>query len=253
MNHVYIQARIGSKRFPKKILKKILKKSIIELIIERVQRIENIDKIIVVTGPKEKNLELIKKVSQLGIEIFCGSEENVLDRFYKASNKYKSKNIIRITADCPLLDFNLINQGFKIFSEKNVDILSNVRNRTYPHGLDFEIFTNHALKIAWEDSFSQFKNYEKFRDTFIPPTKYMLEKKKFRKIDIENNENFSHIRITLDYKEDFELIKIIYETLYKNNSDFGLNEILSLFQKHPELLKINKKWIESETKLKIEK
>ena len=253
MNHVYIQARIGSKRFPKKILKEVCSKTIIELIIERVQKIKKIDKIIIVTGPKEKNLKLIEEVSKLGIEFFCGSENNILDRFYQASCKFKSKNIVRITADCPLLDFNLINYGLEIFPKKNVDILCNNRVRTFPHGLDFEIFTKHALKIAWENNLSQFENYEKFKSTFIPPTKYMLEKKKFKKFDLKNKENFSNIRITLDYKEDFELIKKIYEELYENNSNFGLNEIINLLEKYPELLIINKKWIENSSKLEIEK
>lgn len=253
MNHVYIQARVGSKRFPKKILKEVYGKTIIELIIERVKKIKNIDKIIVVTGPKENNFELLEKISKLGIEFFCGSEENILDRFYKASCKYKSKNIIRITADCPFLDFNLINHELQVFSKKNVDILCNNRIRTFPHGLDFEIFTNHALKIAWEDNLSQFENYEEFKSVFMPPTKYMLEKKKFKKFDLKNKEDFSNIRITLDYKEDFELIRKIYEELYENNPNFGLKEILDLFKKYPELLKINKKWIENSHNLEIEK
>ena len=81
----------------------------------------------------------------------------------------------------------------------------------------------------------------------------MLEKKKFKKFDLKNKENFSNIRITLDYKEDFELIKKIYEELYENNSNFGLNEIVNLLEKYPELLIINKKWIENSSKLEIEK
>jgi spore coat polysaccharide biosynthesis protein SpsF len=253
MNHIFIQARIGSKRLPGKVLKKICGKSIIELIVERVSKVEHIDKIVIVTGPKEKNELLINEIKKLDVNYFCGSEENVLDRFYKASLEFKSDNIIRVTADCPLIDFNVINKGFSIFKQNNYDILSNNRIRTYPHGLEFEIFQSDALKIARNDNFSLYKNYEEFYDIFIPPTKYMLEKKKFRNFDLLNDINISHIRVTLDYIEDLELITKIYDMLYNKNLYFGLDEIVSLLENNPSLQKINQKYAKFDSSLRIEK
>ena len=107
--NVFIQARIGSTRLPGKVLKKIVNKTILELISERVSRIKNIQNVVITTGDVEKNLEVIKEAQRLHINYFAGSEENVLDRFYRASLQYPSDFIIRITADCPLIDFDLIN------------------------------------------------------------------------------------------------------------------------------------------------
>lgn len=253
MNHIFIQARMDSKRLPGKVLKKICGKSIIELIVERLRKVQDIDSIILVTGPKEKNESLIDEIERLSISYFCGSEENVLDRFYKASIEFKSNNIIRVTADCPLIDFNVINKGLSVFNKNDCDILSVNRKRTYPHGLDFEIFRSNALRKAWIDNFNAYKNYEEFYGVFIPPTKYMLEKKKFRNFDLINNTNLSHIRLTLDYPEDLELITKIYETLYNNQRYFGLDEIILLLQDKPSLLKINQKYIRLNSGLEIEK
>lgn len=253
MNHVFIQARIGSKRLPGKVLKKICDKSVIELVVERARKVSDIDNIIIVTGPKEKNQLLLDESKGLGVDYFCGSEENVLDRFYRASVEFKSDNIVRITADCPLIDFNVINKGLHVFRLNEYDILSNNRIRTYPHGLEFEIFRSDILKNAWTDNLSLYKNYDEFHSTFIPPTKYMLEKKKFKNFDLLNNTNLSDIRVTLDYPEDLELITKIYETLYSKNPSFALDEIVLLLQNNPLLQTINQKYRKHESGLEIEK
>lgn len=253
MNHIFIQARIGSKRLPGKVLKKICGKSVIDLVVERARKVSDIDNIIIVTGLKEKNQLLIDEIKKLEVDYFCGSEENVLDRFYKASVEFKSDNIIRITADCPLIDFNVINKGLRIFGLNEYDVLSNNRIRTYPHGLEFEIFRSGVLKEAWTDNLSLYKSYDEFHDVFIPPTKYMLEKKKFRNFDLLNNTDLSNMRITLDYPEDLELVTRIYETLYDKNPSFALDEILLLLQKNPLLQTINQKYNKHESGLEIEK
>lgn len=251
--NVFIQARIGSTRLPGKVLKKIVNKTILELISERVSRIKNIQNVVITTGDVEKNLEVIKEAQRLHINYFAGSEENVLDRFYRASLQYPSDFIIRITADCPLIDFDLINHAIEVFHESNIDILSISRKKTFPHGFEFEIFRKTALETAWNDMLSQFTSYEKFESVFIPPTKYMLEKKKFKNYDLVNNVDLSHIRITLDYPEDFVLIKKIYESLYFKNKNFGLKEILKLFEKEQDLYAINKNYVDNVSSISIEK
>ena len=147
-NHVFIQAHLASKRLPGKVLKKICGKSIVELIVERAYNIKNIDEIILVTGSVDKNNTLVDEAKKIKISYYCGSEENVLDRFFQASKEFNSDRIIRITADCPLIDFNIINIGMSIFDRNNYDILSNNRRKTYPHGLNFEIFKQSALHNA---------------------------------------------------------------------------------------------------------
>ena len=237
---VFLQARINSKRFPAKVLKKILGKTVIELIVERLRKIKRIDNIVLVTGPQEKNKLLIDEAKKLNLEYYCGSEENILDRMYKASLKINPDIIIRITSDCPLIDFNVINKGLDIFLKSQFDILNNNKVRTFPHGFDFEIFKNETLHMAWQDNRKKFKNKDEFYHTFITPAKYMFEEKKFKNYNLLNDKNLSNIRLTLDYPEDLELITKIFSSLYNKNQDFALEEILDLIKENPSLLDINK-------------
>ena len=241
-NHIFLQARLKSKRFPNKVLKKICGKTIIELIVERLRKIKNIDDIILVTGPKESNTLLLEEAKRLDLKIFCGSEENVLDRFYKASKKFQSDIITRITADCPLIDFNVINEGYRIFHSGDYDVINIEQRRTFPDGFDFEIFKKDALHTSWQDNLAKFDNEEQFCSTFITPVKYMVETKKFKNFNLINDVDYSHIRLTLDYPEDLEFIKQIYEELYEKNQSFALKEILELLERKPELIEINRKY-----------
>ena len=241
-NHIFIQAREKSKRFPEKILQKICGKSIVTLMLERIEKIENIDDIFLITGPEESNKKVISEFKRNGIEYFSGSEQNILDRFYHAAKLFNSENIIRLTGDNPLLDFNIINDGINIFLDSNYDILSNNRKKTYPLGINFEIFSNNALKKSWEMTSKKFSEENDFIKTFIPPTAFMLQNVNFKNFDLIYEKNISNIRLTLDYYEDFQLISKIFESLYPQNKFFALDEILKLLEKNPELLKINKKY-----------
>jgi spore coat polysaccharide biosynthesis protein SpsF len=242
LTHVYIQARIGSKRLPKKILKKICGKSILSLIHDRLTNIKDVNKIHLVTGDLINNSELIEEARRLKIEYFSGNEENILDRFNSAANKFSSDIIIRVNGDCPLIDFNVIEKGLEIFNKNNYDILSITRKRTYPHGFDFEIFSKSALTRSWKINLANFTNEEEFKKSPINPTKYMLENDQdFSNYDLINHVNLSHIRLTLDYDEDFELIQKIYEHLYSQNNKFSLPEIMDYLNNNPSLLEINKK------------
>jgi len=206
-----------------------------------------------VTGPEEINKALVREAVKLKLKSFCGNEKNILDRFYKASKEFQSDVIVRITADCPLIDINIINKGLKIFNQKNCDILSIVRKRSFPHGFDFEIFTKESLEISWKDMISKFPTEKEFLHSFIPPTKNMLEKKKFQNYDLINDKDLSRIRLTLDYPEDFEVIRRIYEGLYEKNKFFGMNEILKFLENNPSILEINQKYINLNHELDIEK
>lgn len=252
-NQIYIQARMGSTRLPKKVLMNIGGKSIIELIVKRLRKVKNIDKIVLATSNKKQDNELEKEAKQLGIECFRGSQENIMDRFYQAGLKFKPDNIIRVSADCPLIDPELINKGLEIFKKEDYDILSNNRIRTYPDGLDFEIFKKQALKTAWNDTFQEFgMNKERFNKEFINPSIYILEKKKFKNGVLKNDVNLSHIRLTLDYQEDFKLIEAIYMHFNLKNKDFGLIEILEFLKDNINLLNLNKDFIRLDYGIKIQ-
>lgn len=254
--HIFIQARLGSKRLPSKALRKICNKTIIELMVERLRRVQNIQKIILVTGHEKDNSLLVEEARRLKIDYFCGSEENILDRFYKAQNFFKSDVIIRVMADSPLIDHELINEGLDTFFklQSKIDILSIDRVKSYPHGLNFQIFTSEALKKSWEEHFKKFNDLKKFDQEFISPAMYMLVKKQFKNYDLIGKTDYSSIRLTLDYPEDFEVVKNIFEKIYPRKPNFVLKDILEVLDNNPKLLKINEKYhTESDFTINYEK
>jgi spore coat polysaccharide biosynthesis protein SpsF len=234
---------MGSTRLPGKILKKICNKTILELLVERLHNVKS-SKIILATGPHESNKPLVDEAKRLGLDFFCGNEQNVLDRLYMCSNHFGSENIIRVTGDCPLIDFNIINKGIDIFDSKKYDILSVDRIRTFPHGFDYEIFTKNALTKSWNDIFGKFHSKEKFYTTFISPAVNMLQSGQFKNYDLVNKKNYSFMRLTIDHPEDLQLITEIYDSLYHKNKLFTLKEIVDLLNEKPALLDINKKFVQ---------
>jgi len=244
--HIFLQARQNSTRFPNKILKKISGKTIFELIIERLKNI-NDSKIFLITGPKEKNNELIKKSMDCNVEYFSGSENNVLDRFYNAIKKFDSKKIIRITGDCPLIDYGLINLSQTIFNKNNYDLINNYSPRTFPHGYDFEIFNSDVVKITWKKTTNTFSDKTLFESSLMPPMKFILDSSLFSIHNISNEQNLSFLRLTLDYYEDFQLINKIFDKLYLKNPNFSSNDVISLLKSQSDLLRINQKFVKFNT------
>ena len=252
-NQIFLQARLGSTRLSNKVLLKICNKSIIEFMVERLSSISDIDKIVLVTGPKEINEQLVDEAKNLNIDFFCGNQENILDRFYNAALMFKPDRIIRVTGDCPLIDPHLIKKGLQIFNSNTFEILSNVRKRTYPDGLDFEILTRNILTKAWTDKFNEFTNRQTFYETVLHPTKYLLENNTLHHYDLLNNENLSNIRLTLDYPEDYTLLSLIAENLYPNNKFFGLDEIMKFIKNNKNILHINKQFIKTDYGIQVQK
>ena len=232
-----IQARIGSSRYRGKVLKKIRSKEIILLQILRLKKCKNIKKIIVAIPNNKDNLILKNFLISHTIDFFTGSENNVLKRYYDCSVKNNVKHILRITADCPLIDPYLIDQlALKYSSTKKLDYLSNIIERSYPVGMDAEFFSFKALKDAFRNAI--------YKDDKEHVTKYFLRSDKFIKKNISFKDDYSKLRLTLDYKEDFKLINRVFKNF--TNIYFSLNDIIkfyknniSLFKNHQN--KINKK------------
>ena len=231
-NLAIVQARVGSKRLPFKVLKKIGKKSIIEILLDRLLKSKKIDKVIVAI-PKKKNLLLKKLLMKNNIDFFEGSETNVLERFYKAAVKFNGKNIVRITSDCPLIDAQLVDQTIKLYESTNCDYTSNCYPRSFPDGLDVEIFSFKALKKAFENAKT---NYDREHvTTFIKKDKNLI--KNF--LNSKNHE-LSKIRLTLDTKKDLVLIRKIFKN-FNPKTLFSWKEILKY-------LKVQKKFKKREPK-----
>jgi len=227
-----IQARVGSTRLPRKVLLPLEGKTVLERVIERVQQSKKIEEVIVVTTSNKEDMEIVKICSNNGIRVFCGSEADVLDRFYQTAKLLEPDHIVRITADCPLIDALIIDQVInKHLAEKN-DYTSNILKETFPDGEDNEIFTFKALRISWKKA--KLISEREHVTLFIRNHPEM-----FKLANLESEIDFSAKRWTLDHKQDFEFITKVYKALYEKNEFFGAKETLNFLEKHKELESIN--------------
>jgi spore coat polysaccharide biosynthesis protein SpsF (cytidylyltransferase family) len=217
-----IQARYNSTRFPGKVLKKINNKTILEILIRRLSRSKHISKIIVACSDNRNDEAIVAICRKLDINYFIGSENDVLNRFYHAAKKYRGFNIVRITADCPLIDPKIVDDVISNFFLRNADYGSNINPPTFPDGLDVEVFKFRVLKEAYINAK---KSTE--REHVTP---FIINNKKFKKFNLKNSIDYSTLRLTLDEKEDFVLIAKIIK-YFKNNLNFNLKNILDLYMK----------------------
>jgi spore coat polysaccharide biosynthesis protein SpsF len=227
-----IQARMGSTRLPGKVLKKIKGKTLLEILVERLRQAKKIDQIIIATSTDKKNLAIVKLAKKINCPYFIGNENDVLDRVYQAAKKFKAQTIIRVTADCPFHDPELVDQivEFYLKNKSKYDYVSNVDPPSFPDGLDLWIIPFKTLERAWKEA-----KLTSEREHVCP---YIWKNPHLFKIGhFESKKDYSHLRWTVDDIGDFNFIKKIYEKLYKKGKIFHMKDILDLLKKHPELHK----------------
>ena len=232
-----VQARVGSTRLPGKILKEICGKTILHHEIDRLKKCKEIDEIVIATTDKEDDDKIVNEAKKLSVKYFRGSENDVLSRFYYAAKENNADIIVRVTSDCPCIDFEILDKMLIYFKdkykEKQVDYLSNTIKRTYPRGYDIEIFTFSALEKSYINAK---KEYE--REHVTP---YIYDKtNNFLKLSFENKDDYSNYRVTLDTIEDFIVIKNIFENLYYKNPYFKLNDVVQYLNNNLHIVDINK-------------
>ena len=201
-----IQARLTSARFPNKIIQKFNHETLIEFLVKRVKASKKIDQVIVAVPNNNKN-KVVKKYLK-NIDIFLGSENDVLDRYYKAAKKFNAKTIVRICGDCPFVDPLIIDKLLLLLNDGDYDYVSNTIKRTFPDGLDVEVFSFDVLEKAWKLAKSKHE-----REHVTP---YILKNKKFKKYNYVFKKDLSKIRLTIDEKIDLKKLKTIY-TYLKNS------------------------------------
>ena len=226
-----VQARFFASRLPGKVLKKINNKTILEILIKRLLKSKKISKIIIACSSNKMDKEIIKIANKVKIDYFIGSEKNVLKRYYLAAKKFKFNNICRITADCPLIDSNIVDLVIKNFFEQKVDYASNANPPSFPDGLDIEIFNFKSLAKAYKYATSAHDKEH------VNP--YMKRDKNITKFNLKNEEDLSWLRVTLDEQSDFNLIKKILEN-FKNKPFFNLKDLMKFYNKNKNLFLINK-------------
>ena len=237
-----VQARIGSTRLPGKILKNLEGKPVIWHIWNRLMSVNQIDDVVIATSIESANNTLIECLEKYGIKYFRGSENNVLDRFYKAAKFFKADVVIRITADCPLVDPHWVGEAVqKIIDNSSIDYVGlaagagvlNDNINKFPDGLDTEVFKYEALNKAWKEA-------ENKLDRGEAVTSYIWRNKdKFNTVTLYPDSDYGNFRWTLDTHEDYKFIKNVYKKLYSKKNDFNMNDILELLKRMPELTEIN--------------
>jgi spore coat polysaccharide biosynthesis protein SpsF len=232
---IIIQARTDSKRFPKKVLKNIKDKPVLWHVIKQSKKM-NLD-IIIATTKRKKDDPIIEIAKKMKVKFFRGSKDDVLDRYYQTAKKFNLDKIIRITSDCPFIDPKESMKVVKILKLKKIDYVS-LDEKTYPDGLDTEGFTFESLKLAWQNA-----KLKSEREHVTPYIKNKL--KNIKKKNISYKKNLSHIRLTIDEKEDLEFAKNIFNKC-DNKEIIYLKDIIKILEKNPGLIKINSKYKRNE-------
>jgi|SRR3989344_3228689 len=226
-----IQARSSSTRLPGKVLREIKGKPMLWYVVDRLKKTKAIDKIVVATSDHKDDDVIEKYCQNEKIDCFRGSLEDVLSRYVNCAKKYSGYDtIIRITADCPLIDPKVVDLLIKTFSREKVDYASNVLKETYPDGIDAEIFTRESILISDKEA--------KLGSEREHVTLYIRNNPKFKKINIENKTDMSKYRLTVDNPEDFEVISFLIEN-YGYELAFG--EYCKHLEEHPEIMAKNAK------------
>lgn len=225
-----VQARMGSTRLPNKVMKPIVGLPMIELLLKRLSRAEQVDQIVVATSIDPRNEPLADHIRSLGYTCEQGSENDVLERYLKAAQSNHADVVVRITGDCPLIDPELVDKMILAFKSQQIDYLSNTAPATYPDGLDIEVFTIQALKISAQESNSDFDHEH--------VTPYIRNEEQFSKESIENSEDLSHLRWTVDEPEDLQVITSVFEH-FSPNIYFSWQEVLDLQKSKPNLFESN--------------
>lgn len=228
------QARMGSTRLPGKVLKEVLGKPLLEYQVERLRRARSASALVIATTANPADDVLVRQCERMGVPVFRGAEEDVLDRYYRAARMHHADVIARVTSDCPLIDPAVVDQviGHHTDHAPQFDYVSNTQVRTYPRGMDIEVFGMAALGRAWREARSTNE-----REHVTP---YLYRHPEFFRVaQVTRDDDQSAHRWTVDTADDFELIRRIIEALYPANPDFRLEDILKLLSAKPEWVAIN--------------
>jgi len=229
-----VQARMRSTRFFGKVLEDIEGKPMLWQVINRLRHSRLLHDIVVATSVNHQD-DVIEEFCKTGnICYFRGSENDVLQRYYNAATKFEAELIVRVTSDCPLIDPNVVDRVISSYLEnsENYDYASNTIKRTYPRGLDTEVFPYKILERCYEKATRGYEREHVTAYIYEHPDMFIL-------LNVENNQNLSHLRWTVDEELDLRFVREIYKRLNKRNS-FFMEDILRVLEKEPSLSEINK-------------
>ena len=230
--HIIVQARMNSSRLSGKVLKTVLGKTLLEYQLERLNRVVNVDKIIVATTDQSIDDSIVELCDRLSTPTYRGSESDVLRRYAEAAQTYGSSTVVRITSDCPLIDPALIDRTIDFYRSSGLDYVS-IDHTVYPRGMDIEVFSRDMLDTA---------NHKAIQPTEREHvTPYFYQNPELFSIGTYTEAiQASQYRLTVDTPEDFQLIQVLLENIYPENNTFSLYDVLAYLQDNPKLIDINK-------------
>jgi len=233
-----IQARMGSSRFPGKVLEDLAGRPMLWHVVDRVRCAKSVDKVVIATTDRAVDDPVAQFCCRERIGCFRGSEEDVLDRFYRAARTNGADMVVRITADCPLIDPAVIDKVVARFERGDCDYVSNCLRYTYPDGLDTEVFSFAALERAWREAKKPSE-----REHVTP----YLRTEGFRTANVESEIPVSptQYRWTVDHPADLQFVRAVYSA-FSENGAFGFEKVFDLLKRRPDLAAIQAETITNE-------
>ncbi|MBK8010197.1 MAG: glycosyltransferase family protein [Deltaproteobacteria bacterium] len=235
---VVVQARVGSSRFPGKVLLPLEDRPLLLRLLERVSAATTRFEIVVATTTQSEDDDLAAVATSAGYDVYRGHRDDLLDRHFQAARARQADVVVKIPSDCPLIDPDIIDLVLDAFSAHRgeVDFVSNLHPATYPDGNDVEVMSFAALECAWREAQEPFQREHTTPFIWDQPNR-------FRVLNVAwpsgRDLSMSH-RFTIDYPEDYAFIAAIYQRLYRpEDAVFRLDEILDLLEAEPNLRAIN--------------
>lgn len=235
-----IQARTGSSRLPNKIFLPLANKPLLNRMYERVAA-SKLRGTIVIATTTDKSDDIIEALCKdYQLNCYRGHSTDLLDRHYQAAKLFNADVIVKIPSDCPLIDPNVIDKVLQYYlnNSSDFDFVSNLHPATYPDGNDVEVMSMKVLEDAWINAKRDLEREHTTPYLWENPEKFRIGNVEW---DTGFNYSMSH-RFTIDYEKDYNFIKQVYDELYSINHKFTLEEILDLFDRKPELRKINEEY-----------
>jgi len=234
-----IQARMGSTRLPGKVLKEVGGVPLLKIMLQRVIAARKLDKVVIATSVLPTDDPISDFCASEGYECFRGSESDVLSRYHECATKIGAKVIVRLTADCPLVDPKVIDSVVELYKKTGADYAANTvppETNTFPDGSDVEVFSYEALdraqREATDASDREHVTFHFWRDPA----------RGFKTAQLSNTEDWSKYRLTVDYPEDFDVIKVIVSDLFNDGACPSLTDITEFLKSRPELTSLNGKY-----------
>jgi spore coat polysaccharide biosynthesis protein SpsF len=227
-----IQARMGSTRLPGKVLMDLGGDTVLSRVLARTRRSATIGEVLVATSDRPVDDAIVKECARLKTKVFRGDETDVLDRYYRAAQFSKADVVVRITADCPLIDPEVTDHTVQEFLAHTPDYASNVLVRTYPRGLDTEVFSMMTLERAWRES------SDAYQRAHVTPYIYQ-NPERFKLLSVQGDKDYSKLRWTLDTTQDMEFLRAVYART-ADRGDFGWRGVLGILEREPALAELNR-------------